>query len=497
MSEAEWKGEIRFFQACLPPLTPGDYTIEVSQRVDEEFEQSLDFSAAGPRFTLNPADIYSVFPPSGQTGAFDNTLPQVVFTRRTLPWERTIDGNVHNAAQPCPWMALLVLGPSDGAGQKFPKIDTRKLLDRDAEGEGLLNPPAGVQGPAGLERERYERENELCNTIDLDADLFRSIVPSRADLPYLAHVRTVDTDDKETLSYLSEGCFSVVLANRFPESALGEKGARNTACLVSLEGFQNFLYPKESPMPTVRLAVLASWSFICRGKNDFKAIVTDLDGGKPAADAPDFEWNEERTKYRWRPAENAESKGARKRPSGPWRAANSGLMSLPPPDWSEDTGAALEDATAEDLAVVREAFERGYCGLNHLVRVGEKTVSWYRGPLVPLYIHKQQQYGFISCADAALRYDYETGMLDASYAAAWQLGRLLALQSRHFSQAMYRYRKEVALRIMAKIRAREASKRFGASAETARNFLETKAIGTLTKGRERLAGKADRKGETT
>ena len=45
-------------------------------------------------------------------------------------------------------------------------------------------------------------------------------------------------------------------------------------------------------------------------------------------------------------------------------------------------------------------------------------------------------------ADAALRYDYQTGLLDTSYAAAWQLGRLLALQNTHFAKSLYRYRNQ-------------------------------------------------------
>ena len=38
---------------------------------------------------------------------------------------------------------------------------------------------------------------------------------------------------------------------------------------------------------------------------------------------------------------------------------------------------------------VRFAFQRGYTALNHSTRLGEKTVSWYRGPLVPLYLSSQ------------------------------------------------------------------------------------------------------------
>ncbi len=33
-----------------------------------------------------------------------------------------------------------------------------------------------------------------------------------------------------------------------------------------------------------------------------------------------------------------------------------------------------------------------------------------------------------------------SGMFDASYAAAWQLGRLLALQDQAFAQALFRFR---------------------------------------------------------
>lgn len=439
MNEATLKGEIIFSQACLPPLASGDYTIEVNQTLasvgnsDNTFNQKLHFSAAGPRFTLTPADIYSTFPPAGQTGRFDNTLPHIVLARRTLPWERTLDGQPQDSAAPCPWMALLILSPSDSSDRKFPTIQACKVSD-------LLNPGEDIRGPQGLSLQVYESPDELCNTIDLSSDLLKKIVPSKADLPYLAHVRSVNTDNKETLSYLSEGCFSVVLANRFPESASGEIGARNMACLVSLEGFEDCLYSHEISEKKVRLAVLASWFFTCRGENDFKALMTDLDDGKQGA---------------------------------------SGLLSL-----SSAKQRARGDSKGrghnEAAEMVRQAFERGYSGLNHSMRIGEKTVSWYRGPLIPLDVDKLQQYRFFPCADAALRYDPNYGLLETGYAAAWQLGRLLALQNRHFAQAMYRYRKAVAQRIAMTIREEKTKRMFGVTSdETSSNFLEAQTLTTL------------------
>ena len=82
----------------------------------------------------------------------------------------------------------------------------------------------------------------------------------------------------------------------------------------------------------------------------------------------------------------------------------------------------------------------GFAPVNHSLRNGDTTISWYRGPLVPMCVRESMTYTDISCADAALRYDPTTGMFDASYAAAWQLGRLLALQDQAFAQALFRFR---------------------------------------------------------
>lgn len=394
------RGLIQFSQACLPPLFPGDYKIRVDQsiqqvRPEKPFQSELDFSVAGPRFDLNPADIYSVYPPVNQTGEFGNTLPQIVFARRTIPWERTLDGSDPDHQDPCPWLALLVLSASDFSDGMLPKITTRKV------GE-LLSPATDDQcmGPAlgAGDLKDYESVNDQCNTIDLPAELFLKVAPQPADLPFLAHVRTVSTANKETLAYQTDGSFAVVLANRLPESA--EEGAvKNAVFLVSLEGFQDYLpaATKKADVAKVRLAVLAHWEFFCHGKNTFKVLMNNLSTGR---------------------------------------------LQRPVRVQLEDKAKA-GDPGAEQ---VREAFELGYTALNHHLRNGEKTVSWYRGPLVPMFYPTAETYPFLPSADAALRYNYNTGMLDASYAAAWQLGRMLALQNQQFAQALYRYRNQARLK---------------------------------------------------
>ena len=179
-------------------------------------------------------------------------------------------------------MALLVLSAADFPRNAFPTIELRHV------GE-LINPKPeapfiGPQlGSAGLAL--YEKETDLCNTIDLPWTLFHSVAPTLDDLAYLAHVREVNTGHKETLSFLADGWFSVVVANRFPEPE--RKGTEppgaveNRAYLVSLEGLTDYL-PGSAPPPAdkpVRLAVLSSWSFHCRAAFAFKASMQKLKVG--------------------------------------------------------------------------------------------------------------------------------------------------------------------------------------------------------------------------
>ena len=275
-------GEIQFHQWCQPPLDPGEYNVEVTQIVTElvddptskgRYSSKLSFSVAGPRFALNPSEVYSVYPPKGQLGDLANSLPHVVFTRRTLPWERTIIAGPRKKGDKRPWMALLVFSAVDFPAKDFPESQARKV------GE-LINPAAneGWIGPK-LELDPYESKDNLCNTIDLPWDVFQKVAPSLEDLAYLAHVREVNTANKETLSFLADGWFSVVLANRFPEPGKSKTVAvENRAYLVSLEGLQDYLPDSAKPPANkpVRLAVLSSWSFHCCEAFAFKASMDKL-----------------------------------------------------------------------------------------------------------------------------------------------------------------------------------------------------------------------------
>jgi hypothetical protein len=395
---------ITFYSYWLPTLASGEYRVTATPTLKTEKPGGTNetkeiqlatqavtetFHVGGPRYALTGSEAYSCYPAPGQIGRFYDTLPHIVFDRCTLPWERTIDGSDPTSPHD-PWLALILLTDTDFTHEpkpRVPPIDSGTLA-RIAQWEANVIMPE-------ITLDVYDdKDKDLCQTIDLPAHVFSAVMPRKEDLQYLAHVREVHTGNKETWSLLKEGKFSMVICNRFPETqaiATGEKdwGIVNTMCLVSLEGGGRYLNnPKVEPGKSYRLLVLGSWQFTCQGSSAFKSLMTRLD--------------------------------------------DTSLLS--PPLLSGNAGQALTH--------VNTAFRMGFAPVNHNLRNEDKTISWYRGPLVPMSYERSMSYRDISCADAALRYHPDTGMFDASYAAAWQLGRLLALQDQAFAQALFRFRTE-------------------------------------------------------
>src|SRR5262249_40561404 len=84
-------GTVNFIQHHLPSLEPGAYMATVSQTVSTQtdpLKNTYFFAVQGPRFALNPSDVFATWPPDMAEGEFDNTLPHVVLTNQTLPWLR-------------------------------------------------------------------------------------------------------------------------------------------------------------------------------------------------------------------------------------------------------------------------------------------------------------------------------------------------------------------------------------------------------------------------
>jgi hypothetical protein len=113
--------------------------------------------------------------------------------------------------------------------------------------------------------------------------------------------------------------------------------------------------------------------------------------------------------------------------AGLMKNLDSGLLRIPSPKDSSDAENQLS---------------MGYVALPHTMRQGSRVVSWYRGPLmagenpaeIDLRLPKRSP-------DGLIRYDSSIGMFDATYAAAWQLGRLLSLQNIHMAKKIFTWRR--------------------------------------------------------
>lgn len=163
-------GDIRFYDNYLPPLEAGDYSISVQQTVastslatggkalDKTFPssppQTQAFTVVAPRFTLDPADIYSVFPPASALGTFDQNLSHIVLTKRNLPWERLIGPKDQTGGQDdpaTPWMALLLFSPDEIIAPVIVPPPTSTLVNPSRAGtynlHDVINPPPGTLGP--------------------------------------------------------------------------------------------------------------------------------------------------------------------------------------------------------------------------------------------------------------------------------------------------------------------------------------------------------------
>jgi hypothetical protein len=409
-------GDIQFFDNWLPPLIDGTYRVTVQQEINEVVDPNNNttqplappyvttqyFQVQGPQFTLDPSQVYSVYPPPNALADYSGTMPHIVLNSRTLPWERTLDG-LEPTANNQPWLALLLFDEDEiitsspeqpGNSTKVQRLPLSEVINLDPSG-GILSPQITFQAsspPAA----------STCLAIDVDPQTFINIAPRLVELPLLAHCRAVNTGNKEILGIDADGWFSVVIANRKSNcSQAGDPpaGTRNIAHLVSLEGIQNYL-PGETPIPEniqrVRLVSLASWVYVCATTGlNFRQLMQNLD---------------------------------------------SGILRLPL-NCSPPVSPLSSSPPADAVALVEAAFDSGYVPLNYTTQQGEQTAAWCRGPFVPYPVERSERAPF-SSADEAKIYDPQTGMFDLSYSVAWQLGRLMALASKEFSVALLNWQQE-------------------------------------------------------
>ena len=428
-------GDIQFYDRYRPPLEDGIYTIKIQQGVNLPgqygslvnpgpqlalYEHTQSFAVQGPRFRLDASDVYSVYPPANALGDYSNSVPHVVLTKRTLPWERTLPtaSSAQSDDSP-PWTALLLFDddeiltaavtPATATANptKAQTLPLSQIVNLDINGGSIL-------GPQNIRLDASDADAaSSCLAIDIAPATFTAIAPQLAELQYLAHCREVNTGNKEILGLSADGWFSVVLGNRVPScatiptsqtgqaTAAAATGARNIAHLVSLEGLQDYLPNGSKSIPAniskVRLVSLASWSFTCATAGlNFGQLMNSL---------------------------------------------GVDLLRMPAAQSSSAPVNSPPDQTASAGTIAVEALRHGYAPINYTTLEGERTVAWCRGPLVPYATVRLEHTPFVT-SDEAMIFDPDTGLFNLSYALAWEIGRLMALADREFAVAMLNWQRE-------------------------------------------------------
>jgi hypothetical protein len=424
------------YDAVTPPLLDGSYRIKAQTNVtfsgdtnpQDLPEKDAYFNIEGPRFRIAPNEVGGVFPPRNGHGSFSESVPHIALYRRTLPWERKLDSQgliptpkrtngdpapnpIPGSAGflPAPWMALLVF--EEGEYTLYQNLPLDQVVPSDTFAR-MGSPP-----------------NITCDAVEADPFLVASIIPSYDELSLLAHARQVNVNDRELSAGSSDGWFSVVMSNRLPSP-----NAKCRACLVSLEERVDLVPP--DPPPTFQ-PILEGGIRVPRG------IDAALD--RPVATT----------------AKNAAAAVAGKLATtiGPGGIGPGGIAIFLQPvrmvllfSWQFE---CIGPGTFEDLMQCLNVSmfgvpqdqghpaitDTGHLRLKVQDRAGVEETVWYRGPLVPFQLTRDSL-GPYHSADQCRRATPETGAEDVSYAAAFEVGRLLAAADPRLAQELMRWRRE-------------------------------------------------------
>ena len=367
-------GVTRIYSDCKPRIPAGrEVSIQVSQNLLDSASkpllgvtdpQAVKLTTHGPQTRLTPADIAGVYPVDGSDDSPDEFLPHIALTRRTLPWERTGPGGQ-------PWLALLLLkqsemlGPAGGLGASIAPATVGSISVRD---------------PVAYARLRDDSKLPDSTAVDVayipHATLQR-ILPTATEVGLLTHVKQVTSGPSSTET-------SIVICNRLPDAGDGVQPAEmHTALLVSLEHrddlFNGSRFTPQALVFSAALLVLHQWKFKPSTGGDFEQVMQAI-GIRPNGGVLRF--------------------GNLPRPATPGETPLSGGF-----------GAVLDPD-----GYLRDPLPRM-----------QTTEAEYRSPLRPFAPPPRSR----GIAVRAMPEEFESAPagspLDYSHAAAFELGRLLAL----------------------------------------------------------------------
>lgn len=476
----------------VPQLTAGAYEL-VTEQTGLPFSvapEHTHITVAAPRYTMPTDQILSTFPPANAEGAFGDRLPQIVLKRRTLPWER----NPAEAAEPSPtpWLALVVV--AEGEAQLSattpvaqcvtpgtPLLDAATDVDVDqslylAVTETVVKKIFPCK--ADLELLVHVREVDINDTelANGDDDGWLAVVLANR-LPVF------DAANNAPVRYMAclvnvEGQLDALPPPTLPQDHFEYQLAQDWTVLAALD-------PGIGPDPRVMGGVSAGnvvLPALQRGRAAPRAVLNKtvagkgatvgaaLDGAAAMQAAPAAkQWKAVTDKVSAAALDPDAKRLVRDTMAGGFRYpieqfAIERVLRFPVlAHWSfTTTDGATFETLMQDLDVgllgskppvadppkptEPEVVQTGHIGLDHRSRRGDPMRAWYRGPCVPFPTLRDGAEGSapLPLAHSAdqLRRVVPDGREDLALAAAFEIGRLLALSQLSIVSALLRFRGE-------------------------------------------------------
>lgn len=484
------EGKFQLYSRIQAPLDAGDWRLVANQNLEAQAqtgtltpeqlridEARINFRVRSPRYLLPPDQVLSTFPPANSFGNYGSRLPQVVIKRRTLPWERRLDG----APEGAPWLALVLIAEGEAR------------LETGVDVADCITPGVTLPGIADVEKG---------NCLVVRKSVIDKVFPTRNDVPLLAHAREVDINDTELMMGDDDGFLAVVISNRLPLPARDENGeetpTKYLACLINLEGqFDALLEKSPDPEPeyftpfplkiATQIKTTAHYDHVAMGSVPARAGNPDVTGPGPtpregAAKAGSTVYSVSASAAATASATSSTAKSQWSTVSLDATASSARIQVEMARDFNiiaEEIGAALDPEfrfpvlmhwsfTSTESTTFRslmegldsrllgdagessseptgrlplEVVETGHVGLDHKTREGDAVRSWYRGPLAPHPTAAGDRLPLAYSSDQ-LRIVIPDGREDLSLASAFEVGRLLALSQPSKVAALLRWRQQ-------------------------------------------------------
>lgn len=491
------EGQFQLYTRIPPDLEAGEWRIRADHTLDADggtvgaVERSnVHFNINSPRYGLPPGQILSTYPPANSIGSYGSRLPQVVIKRRTLPWERLVDDDRPDT----PWMALVLI--AEGEAELRTGVAAAECFTDGVDlpgGDTLDDPEVGTGNCLVIRKSMVDRIFPTREEVDIlaharevdindtelalgDDDGFLSVVVSNR-LP----VPGVDEDGEDTpVRYLAalvnlEGQFDKLLpVSPAPAFITPLMFVESLSVATSTASDHAVMATAE---PSARVAGTLGGATASIASAEIGGLRLSTLGGSVARsfDVTASALNAN-TSYgggsAWSSLESVQAATQiyAEMAAGFSTLFSAGLAAVNLDEelrfpvllsWSFTTSGettfkslmqGLDSRLMGDTSTTQavpdgrlplEVTETGHTGLVHRTREGDEVRSWYRGPLAPHPLDNAPAARIpLAHSSDQLRVVTPDRREDLSLAAAFEVGRLLALSRPAVIASLLRWRQD-------------------------------------------------------